>query len=157
MAAADEIPVAGARHRVAVFRIVDDEDAPRAERQPRIGTVILELTIAFARPARERDGIAEIVAVDHVHRQSDAQCGAQRLRTDEVAAMDDDFGALGRRFAHRARERVGAVVTVRQDAELHASMIADRRDLTRRGRRALMLVRPRSTTSFAGAGVLPTE
>ena len=43
---------------------------------------------------------------------------------DQVAAMDDGLRTLGRRVVYGALERVGAIVAVRDDANLHA---ADRR------------------------------
>jgi hypothetical protein len=54
--------------------------------------------------------------VDHVHRQSDAQCGAQRLRADEVTTMDDGRSAFGCTRAHGLRQRLGAIVTIGYDA-----------------------------------------
>jgi hypothetical protein len=57
--------------------------------------------------------------VDHVQRQPYAYSGAQRLRADDVAAMDHRFGALRGGLAHRARQRVGAIVAVGDDANLH--------------------------------------
>src|SRR5438128_6507964 len=59
MAAADEVPVPRARHRIAVLGIVHDEDLPPAELEARVGAVVLQLPIAVARPARERDRVAQ--------------------------------------------------------------------------------------------------
>src|SRR5881398_1279621 len=58
MPAAHEIPVPGARHGVAVLGIVHYEDFPSPHFQPSIGTVVLQLPIAVARPPRERDRVA---------------------------------------------------------------------------------------------------
>src|SRR5437867_1514238 len=51
MAAADEVPVPRARHRIAVLGIVHDEDLAPAELEARVGAVILQLPVAVARPA----------------------------------------------------------------------------------------------------------
>src|SRR5688572_25148563 len=120
VAAAHQVPVAGARHRIAVLRVVNYEYLASAELEPRVRAVIVKLAVAVSRPAGKRNRVAEIIAVDDMHRQAGAQCAAQRLRPDHVAAMDNRFGALRGRLAHRARERIGAVVAVRYDANLHA-------------------------------------
>src|SRR5947208_3436668 len=90
-----------------------------AELEARVRAVVLQLPAAVARPARERNRIAEVVAVDHVHRQSHRHRLPQGLRADHVAAVDHDLGALLLRLRHRLRQRVGAVVAVGDDAELH--------------------------------------
>ena len=94
VAAAHEVPVAGAGHRVAVLRIVDEDPAP-AELEARVRPVVVQLPVALARPARERHRVAEVVAVDHVHGQPRAQRRAQRLRADDVAAVDHRLRAQG--------------------------------------------------------------
>jgi len=38
---------------------------------------------------------------------------------DQVAAMDDGLRTFGCRVLYRALERLGAIVTVRDDADLH--------------------------------------
>jgi 3-oxoacyl-[acyl-carrier protein] reductase len=124
MTAAHEVPVARAGQRVAVFGIVHDEDAPSAHLDATVGTVVAQQAVAFVRPAAERHGVAEVVAMDHVHRQADAHRRAQRLRADDVTAMNDGRGALGRTRAHGTRERLGAIVTVRDDADLHHGILA---------------------------------
>src|SRR6185437_11003284 len=50
--AADEVPVAGAGHAVAVLGIVDHEHPLAPELEPRIRAMVGELPGAFARPAR---------------------------------------------------------------------------------------------------------
>src|SRR5687768_15854314 len=58
MAAAHEVPVPGARHCVAVLRIMHDEDAPSPELEARVWTVVLQLPATVACPARQRDRVA---------------------------------------------------------------------------------------------------
>src|SRR5712692_1530632 len=50
-----------------------------------------------------------------------AQRGSQRVGADQVAAMDDGLRTFGCRVPYRALERLGAIVTVRDDADLHAA------------------------------------
>jgi hypothetical protein len=57
--------------------------------------------------------------MDRVHGKPRGERRFHRLGTDEVAAMDDRFRAQRARFAHRLRERIGAVVAVGNDADLH--------------------------------------
>ena len=52
--------------------------------------------------------------------------GLDRLRADEIAAMDHGLGAQRPGFAHRLRERIGAVVAARDDADFHARILAER-------------------------------
>ena len=47
------------------------------------------------------------------------------MRADEIAAMDHRRGALFFSLAHGLRERIGAVVTVRDDTDFHARSLAD--------------------------------
>jgi len=68
--------------------------------------------------------IADVVAMDKVQRQSQRDGGLERLRADEVAAMDHRLGAQRLRLAHRPRERIGAVMAVRDDADFHAPILA---------------------------------
>src|SRR4029078_7159116 len=111
--AAHDVPVAGAGHRITVFGVVDDENAPPCELEPSIDAVIVEHSIAFPRPAGERDSIPKGLTVNPMHGQTDAHCLAQRLRTDDIAAMDHRSRPFGRRTSHRRRQRIRAVVTVR--------------------------------------------
>ena len=120
VAAAHEVPVAGAGHGVAVLGVVHDEDAPPAELEARVGAVVLQQPAALAHLEVQRLRVADVVAVDEVHRQSVRERGLHGLRADQVAAVDHRLGALGFRVAHRLGERVGAVVAVRDDADFHA-------------------------------------
>ena len=79
-----------------------------------------------ARQEVQRLRIADVVAVDQVQRQPERERGLERLRADQVAAMDHGLGALRLRLAHRLRERVGAVVAVRNDADFHARILTER-------------------------------
>src|ERR1051325_9548105 len=121
MTAADEVPVAGAGHAIAVLGVVHDENAAPGDLEARVRAVVVELPIALARPARERHLVAEVVAMDDVHRQGDRHRRAQGLRADHVAAMDHYFGALRFALHHSLSERIGAVVAVRDDADLQCT------------------------------------
>jgi len=85
--------------------------------------MVMEQPAALARPARERHRVAEVVAVDHVHRQAGGERRAQRLRADHVAAVDHRLRAGGLAGLDRGGERCGAVVAVGDDADLHAAII----------------------------------
>jgi hypothetical protein len=96
-----------------------DEDAPPAELEARVAAVVLEQPAARAGLPVQGLRIADVVAVDEVNRQPVRQSGLDRLRADEIAAMDHCLGTQRFGFAHCLRERVGAVVAVRNDADLH--------------------------------------
>ena len=117
--AANEIPFAGAGHRVTVFRVVHQEDLAPAELQASVGAVILELPACLAPPARERDRVAEVVPVYEMQRQSHGQRRAQGLRADEVTAVEHRLRALIHSRAHRGGEWIGAVVAIGDDANSH--------------------------------------
>jgi hypothetical protein len=57
--------------------------------------------------------------MNDVHWQSRAQRRPQRLRADHIAAVHDDLRTFGRRIVYRALERFGAIVAVRDNADLH--------------------------------------
>jgi len=99
---------------------VDDEHAPAGEIEPRIGAVIANDAMGLAGECVQRERVAEVVAVNDVQRQTDARSRAQRIRADHVAAMNHGLGAGLRAGLHRACEQLGAVVAVRNDAELQA-------------------------------------
>ena len=147
MTAANEIPIAGARHRIAVLGIVNDEDAPSGQIETRVGAVIRQLSVAFACSAVERYRVAQVVAVNHVHRQADAERATQRLRADDVAAMDDGRCAFRRALSHRARKRVGTIVAVGNDANFHPFMITP----APRRRTSTPLMDPSAISTGAGA------
>jgi hypothetical protein len=73
-----------------------------------------------------------------VQRQSRTHRGAQRLRADDVAAVDHHGSAFVRRITHRLRQAFGAVVAVGNDAKFHATMIADGTYHAERRRNALL-------------------
>ncbi len=123
--ATDDIPVAGARHRVTVVGIVDDEDAPPAEVESGIAAVILQQALAALRDDIQHLRVADVVAVDQVHREAQRKRRPHGLRADEIAAMDDRLGALRLRLLHRGCQHVGAVVAVGNDADFHDRTIAD--------------------------------
>ena len=96
-----------------------DEDPARVELEPGVGPVVLHLPVALAGQARERDRVAEVIAVDQMHGQAHAHCRAYGLRADEVATVDHRRGASRGSLAHRAGEGLGTVVAIRDDANLH--------------------------------------
>src|SRR5438132_1523879 len=124
MAAADEVPLPGAGEGIAVFRIVHRENLLSSELEARVGAVVLELPVPFAHPAREGTLVADVVAVNEMQRQADGERRPQSLRADEIAAVDHRLGALLLCQSHRLGERVGAVVAVREDADLHAADVS---------------------------------
>jgi len=69
----------------------------------------------------QRERVSQVVAVNDMHGYSRAQRGPQRVGADQVAAMDDGLRTFGRRVAYGALEGVGAIVAVRDDADLHAA------------------------------------
>src|SRR5437763_990349 len=119
MAAAYEIPIAGAGQCMAIFGIVNQKDLSSAELQARVRAVVANQPAARLRQVVERNGIAQIVAVNDMYRQSRAQRGSQRLRANHITAMDDDLRTCGRSIAYRAGKRLGPIVAVRDDADLH--------------------------------------
>src|SRR5437773_12386424 len=56
MSAANEVPVAGARHCVAVFRIVNEEDLSSVELEARVGAVVMEQPATCLRPIVQCEG-----------------------------------------------------------------------------------------------------
>ena len=82
--------------------------------------MVAQQPAALAHLEVKRLPIADIVPVDQMRRQAVRERRLDRLRADEVAAMDDCLRARGLRLAHRLRERVRPVVAVRDDADLHA-------------------------------------
>ena len=119
MAAADEVPLACARHRVAVVGVVHQEDPPSAEFDARVRAVIFEQPAALSRQPVQHDRIAQVVAVNHVHGQPDFEQRAQRHGPDHVAAVNDGLGAGLLGLRDRVAQHRRAVVTVRNDADFH--------------------------------------
>jgi hypothetical protein len=75
--------------------------------------------LGAAGQAHERERVAEVVAVHHVQRHVQRQQRPQRLRADHVAAMNGLLRARGLARTQRSEQRVGPVVAVRNDADLH--------------------------------------
>ena len=69
----------------------------------------------------QRERVSQVVAVNDMHGYSRAQRGPQRVGADQVAAMHDGLRTFGCRVVYGALERVGAIVAVRDDADLHAA------------------------------------
>src|SRR6267143_9468 len=119
--AAHQVPVPGAGHRIAVLRVMHQEDFSSAQLQARVGAVVVEQSAARARQIVQRERVSHVVAVNDMHVYSRAQRGPQRVGADQVAAMDDGLRTFGCRVVYGALERVGAIVAVRDDADLHAA------------------------------------
>ncbi len=81
--------------------------------------MVAQQPAALAHLEVQRLRIADIVAVDQMYRQAVRQRRLDRLRPDQVAAMDHRLRARGLRLAHGLRQRVGAVVAIRDDADFH--------------------------------------
>jgi hypothetical protein len=102
---------------------VHEEDLAAAQLEAGVAAVVLELSAARLHEPVQHHGVAQVVAVDHVHRQSRPQRCLQGLRADHVAAVHHGLGARGGGFAHGAGQGVGAVVAVGDDADLHRGII----------------------------------
>ncbi len=104
---------------MAVVGVVGHEDALSPQCDVGVAAVVMQQAFGFDGDAGQRDQVAQVVAVDHVQRYVQFQRRLDGIHADQVAAVDDGFGALGLGESDRFGEHGAAVVAVGNDADLH--------------------------------------
>jgi hypothetical protein len=117
--AANQIVVSGTGQRPSVMRIVRGEDTFSCPFKFRILPVVEHLTIVLGHHPVQRHLVADIIAVNHMQRDTEFERGAQGIRTDQVTAMYDGLGTQRLRFGDCRSQRLGTIMTVRDDAYFH--------------------------------------
>ncbi len=103
--------------------IVHNAHSPASDLEARVDAVVLQEPAARARQVMQSLRVADVVTVDKVQGQPERDSGLDGVSADQIAAMNHRLGALRFRVTHCLRECVGAVVTVRDDADFHARML----------------------------------
>jgi hypothetical protein len=119
VAAADQIVIASASHAVADVRIVGQEDASSAKFNDGIVAMIVQQAFRMACHAGDRYRVSEIVSMHGVNWKSERERCAQRVATDDVAAVNHRFGAIADSGGDCGRHQRTAVMAVGKNAYLH--------------------------------------
>ncbi len=110
--APNQIVISGAGHAPAMVRVVGCEDAPSAKFQLGIIAVISKHPTGLCHQSVHRNLIAEIVPVHDVKRNTQLDGSTQRIRSDQVATMDNRLRSVRLRLGYGRRKRICTVMTV---------------------------------------------
>ena len=115
--AADEIVITGTSHAAAIMRVVCDENAPPAEFQRGIHSMVNEITSGFCHQIMDGHRIAKIVAMYHMHGKAKLERGAQSVSAYHIAAMNNCLRPGCMRCGYSSSKRFGTIMTVGDDAD----------------------------------------
>lgn len=117
--AANQVVIPGTGHAPAIVRVVGRKDAPSAKLQFRILPVESEQPAGPCHHFMHCHSIAKIVSMNHMQRHTEFDGWTQRIRTDQVAAMDDGLRTSCLCFGYGRRKRLCTIMTVGNDANFH--------------------------------------
>ena len=117
--AANQVVISGAGHAPAIMRVVGCKDAPSAKFQLGIIAVISKHPTGLCHQSVHRNLISEIVPVHDVKRNAQLDGCTQRIRSDQVATMDNGLSSFRLCFGYGRRKRICTVMTVGNYADFH--------------------------------------
>ena len=122
VAATDKIVISGARHAVAVMRIVGNEYPPPGKFQRGIHSMVNKIAAGFRHQILYGHHVAKIVAVYDMHGKAKLERGTQGIGTDQITAMYNCFCPRSMSCGHCSGERFGTVMAVGDDADFQFSL-----------------------------------
>jgi hypothetical protein len=117
VSAANEIVIPGASHAAAIMRVMGDENAPPAQFQCRIHSVVNKFAGGFGHQIMDGHRIAKIVAMYNMDGKAKLERSAQGMGTYHITAMYNCLrsGCMGCGYCRG--KWFGAVMTVGNDAD----------------------------------------